>query len=348
MSITIDGIIFSLQRQGGISVYFRELIAHLEKVCVPATLTIDAQTIQDTPPSSGTLQVVQQTSRWLERYRSARDPAESTVLHSSYYRLPARGRQASVVTVYDFTYERFIKGPALWVHRHQKHAAIRAAQAIICISEATRDDLLEFVGVRSDQTIHVIPLGGGETYRPLDDVTSSSRDLLFVGERRGYKNFRLLLEALTFLTEHRVQCVGGGPLRTEEFEGISTDVRNRVSHLGFVTDEQLNGHYNRVAGLVYPSAYEGFGIPVLEAMRAGCPVVAVECKAVREVGGSALVVASDASPAALAQAIKRLDDAICRSKMISTGLKRATGFSWQATHERTLQVYRELGGLPVE
>lgn len=348
MSITLDGIIFSLQQNGGISVYFRELISHLQKVGVPTTLTIDGTPLQNIPVPSGTLQIIQRIGRKLERYRPALDPAGSTIFHSTYYRRPARRNQASVVTVHDFTYERFIKGPRCWVHRNQKHAAIRAAQAIICVSEATRDDLLEFVGVRPEQTVHVIPHGVSEVYRPLDDIECSSRDLLFVGERRGYKNFRLLLEALALLPEHRVQCVGGGPLRPEEFEGISETVKSRVTHLGFVTDEELNGHYNRSAALVYPSAYEGFGIPVLEAMRAGCPVVAIDCKAVKEVGGPALIVASESTPDAMSQAIQRLDDAAFRNATITSGLQRAACFSWQATHERTLQVYRELQDAPVK
>lgn len=345
MSITLDGIIFSLQRHGGISVYFRELMAHAAKVGVDVTLTLDTPTIQEIPQTCDTLRIVEQRARLFERYRGARDPSSSAVFHSSYYRLPARRGQASVVTVHDFTYERFIKGPALWVHRHQKYKAIRAAQAIICISEATKDDLLEFVGVRAGQTVHVIPNGVADTFRPIEGIEYNPRELLFVGERRGYKNFRLLLGALALLPGYRVRCVGGGTLRDEEFEGLSSDIRERVSHLGVVTDEQLNSHYNRASGLVYPSAYEGFGIPVIEAMRAGCPVVAVECKAVQEVGGSALLVAKDMTPAVLAQAIRQLENTAWRSKAIAAGLRRAAEFSWKATHERTLQVYRDLGGL---
>lgn len=345
MSITLDGIIFSLQRHGGVSVYFRELMTHLAKAGVHATLTVDTPAIQELPQTSDMLRVVEQRARRFERYRAARDPWASTVFHSSYYRLPEHRGQASVVTVHDFTYERFIRGPALWAHRYQKYKAIRAAQSIICISKATRDDLLEFVGVRASQTVYVIPNGVANTFRPIAGTEHNPRELLFVGERRGYKNFRLLLEAVALLPGYRVQCVGGGALRDEEFEGMASGIRERVSHLGFVTDEQLNARYNQVASLVYPSAYEGFGIPVIEAMRAGCPVVAVECKAVEEVGGRALVVASDMTPAALAQAIRRLDDRALRSGAISAGLKQAAEYSWQATHERTLQVYRELGAL---
>lgn len=345
MSLTLDGIIFSLQRHGGISMYFRELLANLARVDVPVTLTIYNPMLQSVPQSSEMLRIDHRAARHLERYRSARVPDTDTVFHSSYYRLPACSRQASVVTVHDFTYERFGRGPALWIHRRQKKAAIRAAQAIICISTATRDDLLEFVGVKANQTLHVIPNGVACCFRPIEGAEPSPRDLLFVGDRGGYKNFRLLLKALALLPGYRVQCVGGGALRDEEFKGLNSGLRERVTHLGYINNDQLNIQYNQVAGLIYPSAYEGFGIPVVEAMRAGCPVVTTDCRAVREVGGSSLTVAEAMTPPALAEAIRRLDNAAWRGWVIQAGLIRAAEFSWRATHERTLLVYRDLGGL---
>lgn len=343
MNIHIDGIIFSLQRHGGITVYFRELLSYLELSGIQTTLTIDTPTLQQPPTLYEDVRVVSYPSRMLERYRDARGSPVGAIFHSSYYRLPTNRSQPSVVTVHDFTYERFVQGPALWTHRRQKYAAIRQAQAIICISEATKDDLIEFVGVRPDQSVHVIHNGVSDIYRPLPCIKYNPLDLLFVGDRRGYKNFRLLLEALVYLGDMRVQCVGGGDLRDEEFKGLPISVKTRVSHLGYVTDEKLNEHYNRVAALVYPSAYEGFGIPVVEAMRAGCPVVCIDSKAVVEVGGAALCVSADASdPAALAQAVLRLDDDVERQRLRALGLALSQQFSWDQCFAQTLAVYRSL------
>ena len=343
MNLHIDGIIFSLQRHGGITVYFRELLSHLELSGIQTTLTIDSPTLQPAPFLSEDVRVVSYPSRILERYRDARGSPEGAIFHSSYYRLPTNRSQPSVVTVHDFTYERFIQGPALWVHRRQKYAAVRAAQAIICISEATKDDLMEFVGVRSDQSVHVIPNGVSDIFRPLSHIKYNPGDLLFVGDRRGYKNFRLLLESLVHLSDLRVLCVGGGDLRDEEFKGLPLSVKERVSHLGYVTDEKLNEHYNRAAALVYPSAYEGFGIPVVEAMRAGCPVVCIESKAVVEVGGDALCVsAHESDPVALAQAVLRLDDDKERQRLRALGLARSQQFSWDQCFSETLAVYRSI------
>jgi len=344
MTIHIDGIIFSLQRHGGISVYFRELISFLARSRIHSILTLESPTVQEVPKTSEYLEVVRLQSRILERYRHARDFPKSSVFHSSYYRLPEKFSLPSVVTVHDFTYERFIDGPALWVHRHQKNAAIRAAQAIICVSEATKSDLIELVGIRSDQMVYVIPNGVSDAFHPLKNIKYSPDDLLFVGDRRGYKNFRMLLEALRHLDGKRVLCVGGGALREEEFKGLPSSVKERVLHLGYVTDEQLNELYNKVHALVYPSAYEGFGIPVIEAMRAGCPVVSINCKALLEVGGQALSVASSETPMGLADAILRLTSQELRADLVSAGLIRASHYSWNATHDRTLNVYRDLAG----
>ncbi len=202
----------------------------------------------------------------------------------------------TVVTVHDFVYERYMNGPKKWVHVIQKNAAIRAAQAIICVSESTKQDLLHFVGINPDQSIHVIYNGVSDIFQPLDIVLSNSPFILFVGQRGGYKNFNRLLDAMPYLPDYELHCVGGGAFRSDELKGISETVVRRVRHLGFVTDEVLNVLYNRAVCLAYPSSYEGFGIPVIEAMKAGCPVVSVDCKAVLEVGRDALSVVCDDAP----------------------------------------------------
>jgi mannosyltransferase len=99
--------------------------------------------------------------------------------------------------------------------------------------------------------------------------------------------------------------------------------------------------YNQAVCLLYPSSYEGFGIPVVEAMRAGCPVVSVECKAVMEVGGDALTIAEGLDPRALADAIIKTTSSD-RKNLIEKGLSMAQTYSWEKTHAKTLEVYRSL------
>jgi mannosyltransferase len=345
MTVAIDGIVFSLQHHGGISVYFRELLNELARENQPARLTLETPALQDVVSPGASVTIACNAARSLERFRRARVPAEATVFHSSYYRLPAAKATPTVVTVHDFTYELFRTGPRRWAHVAAKHAAIRAAQSVICISEATRQDLLRFVGETPGQEIHVVHNGVSDTFHPIELAPAARPYMLFIGERAGYKNFALALQALALLPDMELHCVGGGLLRQDELTQVPDGVRARVRHLGYVSDETLNEHYNRAACLVYPSRYEGFGIPVIEAMRAGCPVVCIDCKAVIEVGGEALTIAADEARS-LADAVSRTQDADYRRAITVAGVHAAANYSWRATHRRTLQIYRGLGAQP--
>ncbi len=339
--ILIDGIIFSLQKQGGISVYFKTLIEYLSKTQENAALIFDDSFNHRIGIDEESMSIYRQTSRFFERYRKCRIPLQASVFHSSYYRKPDKSALPTVVTVHDFIYERYQSGPRQWVHTTQKNAAIRAAQAVICISESTKDDLLEFVGETPGQTIHVIHNGVSDIFCKLCLEPVVTPFVLFVGQRSGYKNFRLALNAMAFLPDMALYCVGGGPIRPDELNGIPESVVRRVRHLGFVTDEELNVLYNQALCLVYPSSYEGFGIPVVEAMRAGCPVVSVDCKAVLEVGRDALTVVPELDSRAMADAILQTISS-GRQSLIHKGLAVAQRYSWDATHSQTLAVYRSL------
>lgn len=351
--IHIDGIIFSLQAQGGISVYFRELMSRLQRNGTPTHLSLETPLKAALTPAlarpvaNAGFSVSVHPARRLERYRDARvapSGRATTVFHSSYYRRPQARSLPTVVTVHDFAYERCLSGPRRWVHSAQKYAAIRSAQAVICISEATRDDLLDLVGLRADQQLHVIYNGVGEQFRPLAAAAQgdkAARFVLFVGMRGRYKNFSLLLQAMGHCPELELHCVGGGAIAPDELRGVSADVARRVRHLGPVSDERLNALYNQAACLAYPSAYEGFGIPVLEAMRAGCPVVCIPCKAVLEVGQDALLVA-EADPMSLAAKLQAAAQEAGQQAR-ARGLALSQTFSWERTFQQTLAVYRQLG-----
>ena len=283
--------------------------------------------------------MVRRAARLAERYRHSRLIAGGSVFHSSYYRLPGRPGIPTVVTVHDFTYERCVRGTRKWVHAAQKHAAIRAAQVVICVSEATRQDLFELVGVAPLQEVHVIHNGVADAFRPGGHSVADRPFVLFVGQRGGYKNFALIAQAMAFLPDLELICVGGGVLAPRELCGLPQTVRDRVRHLGFVDDNELNRLYNQALCLAYPSSYEGFGIPVIEAMKAGCPVVCIECKAVIEIGRNALSVAAT-DPVALALKIGDIASSNVRAALCSAGLEVARSYDWERTYRETLQVYR--------
>jgi mannosyltransferase len=191
----------------------------------------------------------------------------------------------------------------------------------------------------------VVPLGVDEVFAPLGLRAPVLPYVLFVGQRAGYKNFRAVLQALGRLADLELICVGGGPMRAEELAAAPASVRARVRHLGLVPETELNELYNRAVCLIYPSSYEGFGIPVLEAMRAGCPVVCSDCRAVLEVGRDALTVASGLDADSLARAIERTAEPAYRAAIIQAGLGVAQTYSWERTYQQTLRIYRDLASI---
>lgn len=341
--ISIDGIIFSLQQHGGISVYFHRLLDHLKSQRVQTTLSLESPVRQKISVDDENVSVIHNRARFIERYRPCRVQPGALVFHSSYYRQPSDGNLPTVITVHDFIYEHSHRGPRRWVYRKHKYGAIRAAHAIICISEATRQDLLEHIDVRNEQSIHVIHNGVSEIFRPVPLPPAPRLYVLYVGLRGGYKNFMLALRAMEWLPDFELHCVGGGPLQPRELACMPDSIIRRVKHVGFVDDDTLNVLYNQAVCLLYPSSHEGFGIPVVEAMRAGCPVVSVECTAVMEVAGDALTIAEGLDPKALADAVLKTASSD-RSSIVEKGFSVGKIYSWDKTHARTLDIYRSLAG----
>jgi len=343
--ITVDGIIFSLQEHGGISIYFFELLKRGIRDSIDmAVLLFDEEAMHRAgePPK-----VIKQNRRFLERYRSCLVPPNTQLFHSSYYRLPKSKGIPTITTVHDFTYERFISGVKRWVHSSQKFKAIRDASAVICVSENTRKDLFEFLpNVREDK-VYIVPNGVGDAFFPLDSSSylSSHRPyVLFVGSRAGYKNFNVAIEALGLLQDIELVCVGGGAFSKFECLQLEKNLTGRYSHKGAASDNHLNILYNNALCLLYPSSYEGFGIPILEAMRAGCPVVAVETSSIPEVAGDAALLLKAAEPALLANAIERVADNDIRQQLRQKGLRRSQAYSWDRTYFETVEVYKAVLG----
>lgn len=342
--ITLDGIIFSIQRYGGISVYFKELLMAVASSRYSVELLLDAPLMQSLDDIPGSTKVTHRPARHFERFRPCVTSGKRGVYHSTYYRTPSSNvRMPTVVTVHDFIHEKFGRGLRSFAHSAQKRQAIKNAQAIICISETTKADLIDLVGIRAGQAVYVIPNGVSETFKPIAKSGNAVAPfMLFVGERRLYKNFRLAAQALAHLEGFELWAIGGGPQTVDDLKDIDTTTAQRIKFLGHVTEDRLNQLYNEAHCLLYPSAYEGFGIPVIEAMKAGCPVVALDTPAVIETGGEALIVAKEAESGALAEAASRLADNEVRGKIIASGLDRAKAYSWKRCHGQTMAVYDSL------
>ena len=255
---------------------------------------------------------------------------QASLVHTQYA-LPFRAPCAAVVTIHDLSFER---EPELMplkdrlVFKRVVPRAARGAARILTVSERTKRDLVELYGVRPEKVV-VTPNGVDAAFSPGSNGPADY--VLAVGAVQPRKN---QLAAATAATAVRLPLIVAGPVRDES---LAATLRARGADLrGYVTQDELVELYRGAACLVQPSRYEGFGLPILEAMACGLPVVAVDEPALREVAGDAAVIVPEAE---LADGIRR---ALAeRDRLRAAGLERAGAFGWRATAERTLAVYLE-------
>jgi glycosyltransferase involved in cell wall biosynthesis len=280
------------------------------------------------------------------------------LFHSGPFFVPRMRTGALVTTVYDLTPVRFPE-----YHLRSNRFTVRAlkrrldrADLVIVPSRSTADDLISLIGIAGAK-IRTVPLGVGATFRPvpgcgqelLERLGIRGDFILAVGAVEPRKNLAGLLEALQILkVRHgiRHQLViagpagwGEGPLRQAV---LRRSLEKDVIFTGFVSDGELNELYNRAALLAYPSLYEGFGLPPLEAMAAGCPVAVSQTSSLPEVVGDAGLYFDPRDPEAIAGAVRRiLDSSRLRSELAGRGLERSRAFSWARAAELTRAIYEE-------
>ena len=231
-----------------------------------------------------------------------------------------------------------------------KKRAILAAETIICISHNTKRDLLERYNI-SESKVVVTHLAAdiniNQSYN--SELVPAQPYFLYVGGRTGYKNFDVLLQAFSKIASVQPDislCVTGYPFNSIEKQYISElGIDNRIVHCGFASDAQLAKLYRCSAAFVYPSLYEGFGIPPLEAMACGAVAIVANSSSIPEVVGDAALLFDPQSTDELADQLRFvLDNSIERDRLISAGKIREKEFSWDKTAAQTLEAYRAVTG----
>ena len=277
------------------------------------------------------------------------------IFHPTYYHryfLNAIGKKPFVLTFFDATSERYGKQyPELGEGLYEiKKQLLRRADAIICISEFSKQDLLRFFPVEPEK-VKVVYLGttlSGEAPVAEQDVPPLPTPyLLYVGKRGLYKNFNGFFRAIQpILRQHpdlHVICAGGGTFTPDEQVLFhAAQLSNRIHYRPF-TDASLVSLYQHARAFVFPSLNEGFGIPVLEAFSAGCPVVLSNCSSLPEVGAEAALYFDPEDDESIVGAIERIvtDDALC-ADLRQKGIERLHHFSCDKTAQQTLEVYQSL------
>lgn len=356
--VAFDEQIFAVQRYGGISRVFAELArefetdprhgVELQPVNAPIVneyVLRDHETAEKLvvrPGRHWSLTIARSMLR-----RRHRGPAD--IVHSSFYlpRMLKDYPQAKiVVTVHDMIPELFPRTRRRLDLLTRKHEYVRTADHIICVSEATRRDLLR-IYPDVDVPVSVVHHGVGPEFQPgLSAIPSlPSRYLLHVGNRSAYKDGATLLKAMGILApanpELSLVLVGGGAITRDEAALIDKlGIRGRVIQAS-LSDELIPHAYANAQALVFPSRYEGFGLPALEAMAAGTPVILCDASSLPEVGADAALYFPLADASALAEQVSRvLLEEQLRGELISRGLDRARNFTWFRTAQETANAYR--------
>jgi len=368
MKIVFDHQIFGWQKYGGISRYIFELAVQLSEhsgvdVTVasplyvneylnkaPKSLKLFGMHVCQLPKTGRILRAINHLIvLLLVKY------LRPNIVHETYYSSKRCAPKKSIVvlTVYDMIHERFSdQFSPLDSTIKEKAIAVARADHIVCISEQTRKDLIEFLKVSPDK-ISVVYLGFTLTCEPdlIKRVDENSQAfLLYVGARAGYKNFENLLKAYAasnyLSTNFELICFGGGAFTSKELAMIKTlnlNVKNVRQVSG--SDEMLAGFYEASSAFIYPSFYEGFGIPPLEAMSFACPVVCSNVSSIPEVVGDAAEMFDPYDIQSIQSAIERVvQDEELKKELIKRGKARIKQFSWERCAKETFQVYKKVSG----
>ncbi|MBD2752286.1 glycosyltransferase family 4 protein [Spirosoma validum] len=279
------------------------------------------------------------------------------ILHPTYfdsYFIPYLNRKPLVVTFHDMIHEKFSdQFKELTFDRGiiaRKKLMANQADRIIAVSESTKRDIVELLNIKPEK-IEVVYHGC--SFPP--SVVSSTEEpdpvpfpyLLYVGSRQVYKNFGGMLTAIQpVLKKYRLKllCAGGGGFTESEHQliqslGISDLVEQHV-----INDQILRKLYQQAVAFIFPSLYEGFGIPILEAFDCGCPCIVNNSSSLPEVAGEAALYVNFNEPDSVIDAVERLlSDTELKQQLIKKGKERLREFSWKNTVDSTLRLYKELG-----
>jgi glycosyltransferase involved in cell wall biosynthesis len=284
------------------------------------------------------------------------------VFHSPRYMLPKKKPCKFVVTVHDLAFKKL---PHIFVKRTVKYFSnlledsIQKADKIIAVSHNTKEDLLRLFNVRDDK-VEVIYEGVNENYKVTTDCETleharskyslPEKFILYVGTIEPRKNLVGLIKAFHKLKEkkaieHRLVIAGGkGWLYNDVFEAVERlGLTQDIIFTGYVEESELPTLYNLSDLFVYPTLYEGFGLPVLEAMACGVPVICSEVSSLPEVAGNAAIVVNPYDSDEIAEAIAHiLENSSLKDTLIEKGIRRASMFTWQETARETLNLYQKL------
>lgn len=359
MKLLFDNQIFYSQNFGGISRYFCNLFTEFKNI---------------NPDISISLPILHHQNQHLKEVESLIEKSESTknfrlfrnyqkennnlltktineqnydILHATYYDvnlMKLKKDKPLVITIHDMIHEIYPEFFSLKdnVANYKKEMAMKADK-IITVSENTKNDLLKFIKL-DEKKIEVIPLAS--SFKNVVKKTNKSKYILYVGNRTIYKNFYFMVSSIVDILKENVDlnllCFGQDFSKKEIKFLENLGVQDKVKVIG-KNDQDLINLYSNALAFIMPSYYEGFGIPILEAMSCGCPVIASNQSSIPEVAADSAFYFDAKDAKSIKYAVdKVISDEELRKNLAAKGYERNELFSWNKTANKTLQIYNSL------
>ena len=369
LRVLTDYQAFHIQRFGGITRYFFEIISRMTDVSAKISIAFSMNQYirnfakaEHTHINARVFKIAEGLFRKLNRQSSIAEIRKGNfdIFHPSYYDpyfVKYLDGKPFVLTIHDMTHEVLPEyfSPNDPIYANKRLLAEKATR-IIAISECTKQDIIKIYGI-DESKIDVIYHG----IAPMKAVENNSLQLpdkyiLYVGERRRYKNFSTLVEAFEQISKTRpdINLVLTGRKLSKEEKALfaQKDISNKVFVFSSIDDNTLALLYRKAEMFVYPSLYEGFGIPILEAFSNQCPVVLSKASCFPEVAGDAAEYFEATNVGALIQSItKILDNKSYRDELVAKGNERLKLFTWDNTAKETVKTYKkaieEFGNKPL-
>ncbi len=366
LKVLFDYQYFTEQQHGGITRYFSNLVNDIKK---RADVNYQISTLYTRNYYLGHLHFplnnragnfvfkrkLKREIKWNRLYSQYHLQAgQYDILHPTYYHpyFLKYNKKPFVITVHDMIHEKFAED---FNNRHHapiaayKREVVAKASKIIAISQSTKQDLIEILKVPEEKIeliYHGVALSDFRAKTPIT-LTVPEEFILYVGNRNGYKNFYRFTQAIArVMQQHKnlfLICAGGPRFNDAELKYLTEfNMIQRISNIN-VTDHELAWLYQHARALIYPSLYEGFGLPVLEAFQNYCPVACSNTSSLPEVGGNAVLYFDPTDTDEMAQAMLRLlsDDSL-RMQLIEAGKTRLLQFTLQSSMDQTINLYKQL------
>jgi glycosyltransferase involved in cell wall biosynthesis len=366
MNVSYDAQVFSFQERGGISRYYSELIKQFSimpgiepsliiKYSNNHYLTeLDTVQVKHFSPSfrfKGRNEIIKLLNRAYVR-KNLRDKSHLDIFHPTYYDpyfLDYLGDIPFVLTIYDMSHERYPQLFSKFDFTSENKKIVSAkADRIIAISEHTKKDIIALLNIPPSK-IDVVPLA--TTLSPVNPgneiIPLPDKYILYVGKRNTYKNFFILLKALKILSQNKIGsilvCAGGGKFSSQERKEIDNLHLSDKTIQMDVNDKILAYLYSKAQAFVFPSLYEGFGIPVLESFACSCPAILSNRSSLPEVGGDAARYFDPENISNLADELTGIiENRSLADNMREKGFSRSKLFSWETTALKTVDTYKKI------